>query len=83
MHGSYYYHDSNKEHVELQIDGSPDALRPSATCFIVNGSHLTHMTDHSQHSGSPSAFESKVKTDSPRFERNQKAMAEMVAQRSQ
>jgi 3-methylcrotonyl-CoA carboxylase beta subunit len=35
------------------------------------------MTDR-QHS--PSPFHSKVKTDSPRFERNQKAMAEMVAQ---
>src|SRR5271166_649206 len=34
------------------------------------------MTDHRQHS--PSAFHSKVKTDSPRFERNQKTMAEMV-----
>ena len=37
------------------------------------------MTDHSHHSGSPSAFETKVKTDSARFERNLKAMAEMVA----
>ncbi len=37
------------------------------------------MTDHSHHSGSPSAFETKVKPDSPRFERNLKAMAEMVA----
>ncbi len=36
------------------------------------------MTDHSHHSGSPSTFETKVKTDSPRFERNLKAMAEMV-----
>ena len=36
------------------------------------------MTDHRQHS--PSPFHSKVKTDSPRFERNQKAMAAMVAQ---
>jgi len=34
------------------------------------------MTDR-QHS--PSAFQSKVNTDSPRFERNQKTMAEMVA----
>jgi len=34
------------------------------------------MTDHPQHS--PSAFHSKVKTDSPRFERNQKTMAELV-----
>ncbi len=37
------------------------------------------MTDHSHHSGSPSPFETKVKSDSPRFERNLKAMAEMVA----
>src|ERR1017187_10203806 len=37
------------------------------------------MTDHSHHSGSPSAFETKVKSDSLRFERNLKAMAEMVA----
>src|SRR5579864_5898370 len=37
------------------------------------------MTDHSHHSGSPAAFETKVKSDSPRFERNLKAMAEMVA----
>ena len=36
------------------------------------------MTDHRQHSAS--SFQSKVKTDSPRFERNQKAMAEMVSQ---
>ena len=37
------------------------------------------MTDHRHHSGSPAEFETKVKTDSPRFERNQKAMAELVA----
>jgi acetyl-CoA carboxylase carboxyltransferase component len=37
------------------------------------------MTDHSHHPGSSSTFESKVKSDSPRFERNLKAMAEMVA----
>ncbi len=36
------------------------------------------MTDHSHYSGSSSAFETKVKSDSPRFERNLKAMAEMV-----
>ncbi|MGB8770634.1 MAG: acyl-CoA carboxylase subunit beta [Candidatus Korobacteraceae bacterium] len=36
------------------------------------------MTDHSHHSGSPAAFETKVKPDSPRFERNLKAMAELV-----
>jgi 3-methylcrotonyl-CoA carboxylase beta subunit len=36
------------------------------------------MTDHSKHAGS--AFHSKVKPDSPRFERNQKAMAELVTQ---
>jgi acetyl-CoA carboxylase carboxyltransferase component len=35
------------------------------------------MTDH-RHSGSPSEFHSKVKTDSSRFERNQKAVAELV-----
>jgi acetyl-CoA carboxylase carboxyltransferase component len=34
------------------------------------------MTDHHSHSGSP--FETKVKTDSPRFERNQKTMVELV-----
>jgi acetyl-CoA carboxylase carboxyltransferase component len=34
------------------------------------------MSEHRQHS--PFAFHSKVKTDSPRFERNQKTMAEMV-----
>jgi 3-methylcrotonyl-CoA carboxylase beta subunit len=38
------------------------------------------MTDHSHHSGSPSEFHTKVKTDSPRFERNQKAVAELVTQ---
>src|SRR5271157_4159138 len=38
------------------------------------------MTDHRQHRQPNSPFQSKVKTDSPRFERNQKAMAEMVAQ---
>ena len=37
------------------------------------------MTDHSHHSGSPSAFETKVKSNSSRFERNLNAMAEMVA----
>ena len=37
------------------------------------------MTDHSHHSGSPSPFETKVKSDSARFERNLKTMAEMVA----
>jgi acetyl-CoA carboxylase carboxyltransferase component len=37
------------------------------------------MTDHSHHSGSPAAFETKVKSDSLRFERNLNAMAEMVA----
>ncbi len=36
------------------------------------------MTDHS-HSGSPAPFETKVKPDTPRFERNLKAMAELVA----
>ena len=36
------------------------------------------MTEHLTHAGSP--FKSKVKTDSPRFERNQKAMAELVGQ---
>jgi 3-methylcrotonyl-CoA carboxylase beta subunit len=35
------------------------------------------MTDHSH---SASTFESKVKPDSPRFERNQRAVAELVAQ---
>jgi 3-methylcrotonyl-CoA carboxylase beta subunit len=35
------------------------------------------MTDHSH---AASSFESKIKTDSPRFERNQKAVAELVAQ---
>ena len=35
------------------------------------------MTDHLQ---SASSFESKIKTDSPRFERNQKAVTELVAQ---
>ncbi len=38
------------------------------------------MTDHRTHSGSPSQFETKVKTDSARFERNQKAVAELVTQ---
>ena len=38
------------------------------------------MTDHRQHSGSPAEFHSKVKTDSPRFERNQKFVAELVTQ---
>ena len=37
------------------------------------------MTDH-RHSASPSEFHSKVKTDSSRFERNQKAVAELVTQ---
>ncbi len=37
------------------------------------------MTDHSHHSGSPAAFETKVKSNSSRFERNLNAMAEMVA----
>ena len=37
------------------------------------------MPDHSHHSGSPAAFETKVKSDSASFERNLKAMAEMVA----
>jgi 3-methylcrotonyl-CoA carboxylase beta subunit len=36
------------------------------------------MTDHRPHSAS--AFETKVKADSARFERNQKAVAELVAQ---
>ena len=36
------------------------------------------MSDHSHHPGSPAAFESKVKTASPHFDRNLKAMAEMV-----
>ena len=36
------------------------------------------MTDHSRHSGSPAPFETKVKPDSPRFERNLKGMAELV-----
>ena len=36
------------------------------------------MTDQLQHSSA--RFESQVKTDSPRYERNQKAMAELVAQ---
>src|SRR5450759_4223024 len=37
------------------------------------------MTDHSHHSGSSLSFETKVKSNSSRFERNLKAMAEMVA----
>ena len=36
------------------------------------------MTDHRPHAGS--TFETQVKTDSPRFERNQKAVAELVSQ---
>ncbi len=36
------------------------------------------MTDHRPHAGS--TFETQVKTDSSRFERNQKAVAELVAQ---
>ncbi len=36
------------------------------------------MTDHLQHPGSP--FETKIKTDSSRFERNQSATANLVAQ---
>jgi 3-methylcrotonyl-CoA carboxylase beta subunit len=36
------------------------------------------MTDHLQHPGSP--FETKVKTDSSRFERNQSTIANLVAQ---
>ena len=36
------------------------------------------MTDHLQHPGSP--FESKIKTDSSRFERNQSTTANLVAQ---
>ena len=36
------------------------------------------MTDHRHHP--PSSFQSKVKADSPRFQRNQKTMAEMVTQ---
>ncbi|MGB8887925.1 MAG: acyl-CoA carboxylase subunit beta [Candidatus Korobacteraceae bacterium] len=38
------------------------------------------MTDHHHHSASASEFHSKVKTDSSRFERNQKAVAELVTQ---
>ena len=38
------------------------------------------MTDRTQPLDSASSFETKVKTDSPRFERNQKAMAELVGQ---
>src|SRR5208283_3463342 len=37
------------------------------------------MTDHRHHSGSPSPFHTKVKTDSARFERNLATMAELVA----
>ena len=36
------------------------------------------MTQHLQHPGSP--FESKVKTDSSRFEKNQSAIANLVGQ---
>ena len=36
------------------------------------------MTDHRPHAGS--TFETQVKTDSSRFERNQKAVAELVSQ---
>jgi len=36
------------------------------------------MTEKSKHAGS--AFDSKIKPDSPRFERNQQAVAELVAQ---
>ena len=36
------------------------------------------MTDH-EHSGSPVQFETKVKAATPRFERNQRAVAELVA----
>ncbi|MGC2107967.1 MAG: acyl-CoA carboxylase subunit beta [Candidatus Korobacteraceae bacterium] len=38
------------------------------------------MTDHHQHPGSLSEFHTQVKTDSPRFERNQKAVVELVTQ---
>src|ERR1039458_217803 len=37
------------------------------------------MTDQSHHSGSSLSFETKVKSNSSRFERNLNAMAEMVA----
>jgi len=36
------------------------------------------MTEKSKHAGS--AFDSKIKPDSPRFARNQQAVAELVAQ---
>jgi 3-methylcrotonyl-CoA carboxylase beta subunit len=36
------------------------------------------MTNHTTHAGS--TFETKIKTGSPRFERNQKAVAELVTQ---
>ncbi len=53
------------------------ALRAVAACFIVDGLPLPLMNDHLQ---SASSFESKIKTDSPRFERNLNAVAELVAQ---
>jgi acetyl-CoA carboxylase carboxyltransferase component len=54
------------------------ALHAAAACFIVGVYVLNPMSDHLLY---PSAqFQSQVKTGSPRYERNQKAMAEMVAQ---
>jgi 3-methylcrotonyl-CoA carboxylase beta subunit len=57
--------------------GFSSTLRPATACFIVIGSLPNQMTDR-QHSALP--FLSKIKTDSQRYERNQKTMAEMVSQ---
>src|SRR5579863_7672059 len=46
-------------------------------CFIVDSLPDEPMTDHPH---SASTFESKIKTGSPRFERNQKAVADLVSQ---
>ena len=42
--------------------------RQLGVCLLYTSSLI--MTDHSHHSGSPSAFETKVKSNSSRFERN-------------
>src|SRR5271166_3745742 len=57
---------------------SPPHCAPSLPALSLSVCNPNPMTDHLQHSSAQ--FASQVKTDSPRYERNQKAMAELVAQ---
>src|SRR5271166_4538619 len=72
--------ESRNLRASMSLGFAPRHCAPPLAALSLTVSSLIKMTDHRQHPRPNSPFQSKVKTDSPRFERNQKAMAEMVAQ---